>query len=166
MFHRRTLLKTSWKIRQRSEWQDGCQESQGMQTYLNSVWDPGSNRENPQKKGRKHRLNMEKDLKSLFGPHVHSCTHLLRPRNPPPLPHLGSYTRVLLFSQDRRHLFVTQGREEEGLGAGRYFCWLDMGWDWCLMVLAQKGWRIPNQETVANMLTEYHVFSFAENCVV
>jgi hypothetical protein len=36
----------------------------------------------------KHRLNMELDLQSLFGLHVHSCTHWLRPRNPPP--HLGS----------------------------------------------------------------------------
>jgi hypothetical protein len=26
---------------------------------------------------------------------------------PPPPPHLGSYTRALLVSQDRRHLFVT-----------------------------------------------------------
>ncbi len=37
------------------------------------------------------------------------CTaHWLRPRNPPP-PHLGSYKRALLVSQDRRHLFVTPG---------------------------------------------------------
>jgi len=28
-----------------------------------------------------HRLNMEVDLQSLFGLHVHSCTHWLRPRN-------------------------------------------------------------------------------------
>jgi hypothetical protein len=27
----------------------------------------------------RHRLNMELDLKSLFGLHVHSCTHWLRP---------------------------------------------------------------------------------------
>jgi hypothetical protein len=27
---------------------------------------------------------MELDLQSLFGLHVHSCTHWLRPRNPPP----------------------------------------------------------------------------------
>ncbi len=47
------------------------------------------------------------DLQSLFGLHVHSCTHWLRPRNPPPAPHLGLYTRALLVSQDRRHLFVT-----------------------------------------------------------
>ncbi len=31
-----------------------------------------------------HRLNMELDLQSLFGLHVHSCTHWLRPRTPPP----------------------------------------------------------------------------------
>jgi hypothetical protein len=30
-----------------------------------------------------HRLNMELDLQSLFGAHVHSSTHWLRPRNPP-----------------------------------------------------------------------------------
>ncbi len=41
---------------------------------------------------------------------MYSCTHWLRPRNnpPPPFPtRLGSYTRALLVSQDRRHLFVT-----------------------------------------------------------
>jgi len=56
-----------------------------------------------------HRLNMQLDPQSLFGLHVHSYTHWLRLRNPPPPtpPHLGSYTRALLFSQDRRHLFVT-----------------------------------------------------------
>ncbi len=54
---------------------------------------------------------MELDLQSLFGLHVYSCTHCLRPRNSPPPPHpplLGSYTRsALLASQDRRRLFVT-----------------------------------------------------------
>jgi hypothetical protein len=54
-----------------------------------------------------HRLNMEVDLQSLFGLHVYGCNHLLRPRNPTPPPHLGSYTRPLLVSQDRRHLLVT-----------------------------------------------------------
>ncbi len=55
-----------------------------------------------------HRLNMELDLQSLFGFHVHSCTHLLTLRNPTPLPpHLGSYTRALLVNQERRHLYVT-----------------------------------------------------------
>jgi hypothetical protein len=29
---------------------------------------------------------MELDLQSLFGLHVHSCTHWLRPSNPPPPP--------------------------------------------------------------------------------
>ncbi len=48
---------------------------------------------------------MELDLQSLFGLHVHSCTVLIG-WNPPP-PQLGSYTRALLVSQDRRHLFVT-----------------------------------------------------------
>ncbi len=49
---------------------------------------------------------MELDLQSLFGLHVHSFTHWLRPRDPLPL-HLGSYMRALLVSQDRRHLLVT-----------------------------------------------------------
>jgi hypothetical protein len=31
-----------------------------------------------------HRLNMELDLQSLFGLHVHSCTHWLRPPQLPP----------------------------------------------------------------------------------
>ncbi len=53
-----------------------------------------------------HKLNMELDLQSLFGLHMHSCNYWLRPRNPLP-PHLGSYTRALLVSQDGRHLFVT-----------------------------------------------------------
>ena len=51
---------------------------------------------------------MKLDLQSLFGLHVCSCTHWLRPRNPrpPPLPpHLGSYTKALLVSQGRRHIF-------------------------------------------------------------
>jgi hypothetical protein len=46
------------------------------------------------------------DLQSVFGLHVHSYTNWLRPRTPPP-PHLGSYTRALVVSQDRRHLFET-----------------------------------------------------------
>jgi hypothetical protein len=54
-------------------------------------------------------INMELDLQSLFGLHVYSCTHWLRPSiPPPPIPtHLGSYTRALLVSQGRRRLFVT-----------------------------------------------------------
>ncbi len=47
------------------------------------------------------KVKMELDLESLFGLHVHSCTHWLRPLNPPLL---GSYTRALLVSQNGRHL--------------------------------------------------------------
>jgi hypothetical protein len=55
---------------------------------------------------------MELDLQSLFVLHVH-CAQLYslaetpQPAPPPIPPHLGSYTRALLFSQDRRHLVVT-----------------------------------------------------------
>jgi hypothetical protein len=31
-----------------------------------------------------HRLIIELDLQCLFGFYVHSCTHWLSPRNPPP----------------------------------------------------------------------------------
>ncbi len=47
-----------------------------------------------------HRLNME----FIWAP-VYSCTHWLRPCIPPP-PHLGSYTRAPLVSQDRWHRFL------------------------------------------------------------
>ncbi len=40
-------------------------------------------------KGFTHKLNMELDLQSLFGLHVHSSTHWLRPRNSPPSPAFG-----------------------------------------------------------------------------
>ena len=69
-----------------------------------------------------HRLNTgtELDLQSILGIHVHSCTRWLSSRNSPhPLPlHLGSQTRVLLVSQDRRHLFVTprHNRNNERMG--------------------------------------------------
>jgi hypothetical protein len=54
-----------------------------------------------------HRLNMELDLQSLFGLHVHSCTHQLRTRNPPP-PSFGLiYERAIGQPRCRRHLFVT-----------------------------------------------------------
>ncbi len=53
-----------------------------------------------------HRLNMELDLQSLFGLHVHSCAHWLGPRIPPP-PAFGLIYEALLVSQDRRHFFVT-----------------------------------------------------------
>jgi hypothetical protein len=46
-------------------------------------------------------LNMELDLQSLFGPHVHSSTYSswLRRATPPHLPYLGSYTRALLAAK-------------------------------------------------------------------
>jgi hypothetical protein len=47
------------------------------------------------------RLNMELDLHRLFGL---LCTAVLKYRNPPLTPHLGSNTRVPLVSQERRHL--------------------------------------------------------------
>jgi hypothetical protein len=56
---------------------------------------------------RDHRLNIELVLQSLFGL---LCTAGLIGWDPatPLLPtHLGSFTRALLVSQDRRHLFVT-----------------------------------------------------------
>ncbi len=59
--------------------------------------------------GGDHRLNMELDLQSLFGLPVHSCTHWLRPPQPP-YPHplyLGSHTKALLVSQERQHILVT-----------------------------------------------------------
>jgi hypothetical protein len=51
---------------------------------------------------------MEFDIQSLFGLHVHSCTHWLRTRPPPHPPALGLiYEGAIGVSQDRRHLFVT-----------------------------------------------------------
>jgi hypothetical protein len=50
---------------------------------------------------------MKLDLQSLFGLHVHSYTLWMRPPPPRHPPLKGSYTRALLVSQDRRHLFVT-----------------------------------------------------------
>jgi hypothetical protein len=59
----------------------------------------------------RHRLHKEIDLQSLFELMcTYSCNHWMRDPatpTPPPLPHLGSYTRALLVSQHRRHLFVT-----------------------------------------------------------
>ncbi len=50
--------------------------------------------------------NIVRSPKFIWAP-VYSCSHWLRPRNSPPPPHLNSFTRALLVSQDRRHLFVT-----------------------------------------------------------
>ncbi len=41
--------------------------------------------------GVEHRLNMELDLQSFFGLHVHICTHWLRPRHPLPPPHSHAF---------------------------------------------------------------------------
>jgi hypothetical protein len=52
---------------------------------------------------------MELYLQSLYGL-LYTAVLLIGsdPETPPPLTlHLGSYTRALLVSQDRRHLFVT-----------------------------------------------------------
>jgi hypothetical protein len=55
-----------------------------------------------------HWLHMELDLQSLFGLLCIQLYSLAEtPATPPLLPHLGSYTRALLVSQYRRHLFVT-----------------------------------------------------------
>jgi hypothetical protein len=72
-----------------------------------------SEKMNGQSKG----LNMELDLQSLVGLHVHSCTVLMAetPQLPPPsVSGLIQYTRALLVSQDRRHLFVTPWGKEWG----------------------------------------------------
>ncbi len=57
-------------------------------------------------KRQPHRLNMELDLQSLFGLHVHSCAHWLGPRIPPP-PALGLIYEGAVGQPRRRHLFVT-----------------------------------------------------------
>ncbi len=54
-----------------------------------------------------HRLNMELNLQSLFGLHVTWCEQLYPLAETPHPQHLDSYTRALLVSQDRRHLFLT-----------------------------------------------------------
>jgi hypothetical protein len=41
--------------------------------------------------GSNRRLNIELDLQSLLGLHVHSCTHCLRPPASPTPSHLGSF---------------------------------------------------------------------------
>ncbi len=56
---------------------------------------------------RRPRLNMKLDLQSFFGLHVQLFSLAEAPQPPPPPAHLGSYTKALLVSQDRRHLFVT-----------------------------------------------------------
>ena len=52
-------------------------------------------------------LTMELDLQSLFGLLCAATLIGWDPATPPLLLHLGSYTRALLVSQHRRHLYVT-----------------------------------------------------------
>ncbi len=54
-----------------------------------------------------HRLNMKLDLQSLFGLRYIAVLIGWDAATPPLPTHLGSCTRALLVSQDRRHLFVT-----------------------------------------------------------
>ncbi len=54
-----------------------------------------------------HRLNIELDLRSLFGLLCKAVLIGWDPATSPIPPHLGSHTRALLVSQDRRHLFAT-----------------------------------------------------------
>jgi hypothetical protein len=58
-----------------------------------------------------YRINMELDRQSLFGLHMHNCTHWLRARKPPQPP---TPTRARLLSYDRRHLFVTPMQSTHG----------------------------------------------------
>ncbi len=63
-----------------------------------------------QQKPQRHGLNMELDLQSLFGLHVHSCTHWLRSR----IPHshrIWTHRRLRYWSAkiERRHHFMTSG---------------------------------------------------------
>jgi hypothetical protein len=63
---------------------------------------------------------MELDLQSFFWLHVRSCTLWLRPRNSPPPCSFG-FTRALLVSQDRRHLFVTLYLNIRAAGFSSFF---------------------------------------------
>jgi len=79
---------------------------------------------------------MELDLQIFLASSV-QCTVQ---RNSPPSPHLGSHTRALLVSHDRRHLFVTPlVSYHPGVGsgsrAGMYSRKTDAG---CLHVTGSK----------------------------
>ncbi len=66
------------------------------------------------------------------------CTAVwLRPRKPPPPipPHWDSYTRALLVSKDRRHLFVTPWVSTYKLAGSST---TDLLWQTC------QGWRCPH----------------------
>ncbi len=84
-----------------------------------------------------HRLNMERDLQSLFGL---LCTAVLIGWDPatPPSPRIWAHIRGrYLGSQDRRHLFVTPGTIRQMCGlktafSQSAFTWFPghgLGWD-------------------------------------
>ncbi len=50
--------------------------------------------------------------KFIWAPCVQLYSLTETPQLPPLPPHLGSYTRSLLVSQDRRHLFVTTAKSQ------------------------------------------------------
>jgi hypothetical protein len=54
-----------------------------------------------------YRLNMELDLQSLFGLHVHSCTHWLRHRTPPHPPRIWAHIRERYWSAKIDDISVT-----------------------------------------------------------
>jgi hypothetical protein len=63
-----------------------------------------------------HWLNMALDLQGLYGLHVHSCTHWIRPRNSLDTPRIWAHIRGRywsLVSQVRRHLCVTPASQME-----------------------------------------------------
>ncbi len=101
---------------------------------------------------KQHRLNMEVDLRSLFGLHVTWCAQLYslakNPATPHLPPHLGSYYEG---RKERRHLFVTPwlaGNEPEKIqktigGAS--------SWMWNCSIIAPNFWKY---------LLFYHVACF------
>ncbi len=68
-----------------------------------------------------HRLNMKLDLQSLFRLHVPMQLYSLAETPQPLPPLLGSYTRALLVSQDRQHLFVTPCNLPPQNGPNKYY---------------------------------------------
>jgi hypothetical protein len=63
---------------------------------------------------------MELDLQSLFGLHVHSCTHLLRPRNNSiTVPVSSKANRIFLLFLSRWTVSLTEGTVD--ICAGTYF---------------------------------------------
>ncbi len=73
-----------------------------------------------------HRLNMKLYHQILFRLHMHNCTAVTvligwDPTTPSLSPRLGSYTRALLVSQDRRQLFVTPCNFPTQNGTNKYY---------------------------------------------